>query len=149
MIIYIASDHGGFDLKTELVPHLKSSGHEVIDMGPLELQPEDDYPDYIVPAINKIKENLSSEVRGILLCRNGVGVSMLANKYIGIRCALSWTEDHAKTTRTDDDTNVLALPADYINTKQAQQITDTWLNTPFSGEERHIRRLSKFSTIGE
>ena len=145
MLIYIASDHGGFEFKGLYSEYLTSLGHEVRDFGPIELSPSDDYPKFVVPTMQAMQEN--PEAKGILICRNGVGVSILANKFKGIRCALSWTSKHIKTAREDDDVNVLAIPADYIDGENAKLLIDTFLNTPFSQEERHIRRLKEVEDI--
>ena len=139
-MLYICSDHGGFRLKSQILKHLVLKNILFEDQGPLELNPSDDYPVYVDKTISKFLEN-PKENKAIVICRNGVGVSMMANKYIGTRTGVSWTPDHAKSSRKDDDTNVLALPADYIDEKTAIEIVDTWLNTPFSKEPRYEKRL--------
>ncbi len=139
-MLYICSDHGGFRLKSQILKHLVLKNILFEDQGPLELNPSDDYPVYVDKTISKFLEN-PKENKAIVICRNGVGVSMMANKYIGTRAGVSWTPDHAKSSRKDDDTNVLALPADYIDEKTAIEIVDTWLNTPFSKEPRYEKRL--------
>lgn len=144
-MIYITSDHGGFELKNKLIQHLEQRGVQIANEGPYEFIGEDDYPDYIIPVIEKVRNN--PEDKAIIICKNGVGVSMLANKFKGIRAALSWNQDHARSSRTDDDTNVLALPASYISEIEAREITDAWLDTPFSNQERHIRRLNKVANF--
>lgn len=120
-------------------------GVPVKDMGPKELIPDDDYPDYVIPLIQEMKKDENS--MGILICKNGVGVSMLANKFKGIRCALSWSGKHAATSRADDDSNVLALPAEFLTREEALDVVYGWLNTDFSKETRHIRRLEKVSKV--
>lgn len=139
-MLYICSDHGGFRLKSQVLKHLILKKIQFEDQGPLELNPSDDYPIYVDKTISKFLEN-PKENKAIVICRNGVGVCMMANKYIGTRAGVSWTPDHAKSSRKDDDTNVLALAADYIDEKTALEIVDVWLNTPFSGEPRFIKRL--------
>jgi len=141
MTIYIASDHRGFQLKSILIEYLKQKNVTIIDMGPFELDQEDDYPDFVIPTMKKLQENEAN--KAILICGNGVGVSMLANKFENIRATLSWDAKHAKSSRNDDDTNVLALPADYVDEQAAKNIVDIWLNTDFSNAERHKRRLEK------
>lgn len=140
-MIYISSDHGGFELKKHLIDFLEKENINVIDMGPEELNEDDDYPDYVIPTMEKIQQDKNSV--GIVICRNGAGVSILANKFKGIRAALSWNPEHAKTTKLDDNTNVLALPADYIDKDTAIKTLATWLATEFSWEQRHARRLTK------
>lgn len=145
MQIYIASDHGGFELKNVFVKYLKSLRHIVEDFGPKHLEMSDDYPTYAVPAIHAVQKDTDS--LGILICRNGVGVSILANKFKNIRCALSWAEGHIKTAREDDNVNILAIPADYVDGKTAKSILDTYLRTNFSGAERHVRRLAAIQKV--
>ncbi|OGC76901.1 hypothetical protein A2619_02550 [candidate division WWE3 bacterium RIFOXYD1_FULL_39_9] len=147
-MIYITSDHGGYKLKNEIVQILRSIDVKVEDLGPKELNEGDDYPEYTLKLIEKLKENLSDN-KGIVICRNGVGVSVLANKFKGIRAALSWNPEHAVSTRNDDDSNVLALPADYIDSDTAYQTVGAWLNKDFSGDEKHIRRLEVVKEFGQ
>ncbi|HSX39299.1 MAG TPA: RpiB/LacA/LacB family sugar-phosphate isomerase [Candidatus Saccharimonadales bacterium] len=144
-MIYISSDHGGFDLKNALVNFLNTKNMKVVDLGPQTLVPDDDFPDYTVPLVRKVSENPDN--KGILICRNGVGVSIMANRFDGIRAVLSFDPKQAASSRNDDDTNVLALPADYIDSEKAKQIVQTWLTTNFSGESRFKRRLNKIKQI--
>lgn len=139
MKIFLACDHGGFELKEEIKKFIESEGIKAEDKGAYIYNPEDDYPDFVIPAINSLTE----DDLAILLCKNGVGVCMLANKFPQIRAALSWNPHHAATTRTDDNSNVLCLPADYIDIKTAKDTVAAWLGTDFSGAQRHIRRLNK------
>lgn len=144
-MIYIASDHGGYELKQKILKHLVEQGREIKDLGPDRYNGEDDYPDFAIPLAEKVQENPNN--RGIVICRNGVGVSMTVNKYKDIRATLSWNPAHAKSSRLDDNTNVLALPADYVEDETAVNIVDTWLNTEFSGLPKHIRRIKKVDNI--
>lgn len=141
MKIFLASDHGGFELKEKIKEHLSNSGKEVIDLGPEKLDPGDDFPDYAIPLAEKVAE--SQDNLGILLCRNGAGVEVAANKVDGVRAALSWEPKHAASTRADDNSNVLALPADYLSDSVAFKTVDAWLSTPYTKEERFERRLEK------
>jgi len=140
-MIYIASDHGGFKLKEKIEEHLHSKGLQVQDLGPDRLDPTDDFPDFAVPVAKKVAENQGS--LGVLLCRNGVGVEVAANKINGVRAALSWDPRHAASSRHDDNSNVLALPADYLDEKKAVEVLDAWLSTPYSKEARFERRIKK------
>jgi len=140
-MIYLASDHGGFKLKEVIEKHLRDKGGDVIDLGPNKLDPTDDFPDFVIPLAHKVAEN--PENLGIVLCRNGVGVEVAANKVDGIRAALSWDPKHAASTRADDNSNVLALPADYLDEKKALDVLEAWLSTTYAGEERFDRRLDK------
>lgn len=144
-MIYIASDHGGFELKKHIIEFVESMNLSVKDMGAHEYNEGDDYPDYVIPVMRELQNDPKS--LAILICKNGVGVSILANRYSGVRCALSWSASHAKSSREDDNSNVLALPAEYIDTEAAQRIVTTWLNTPFSEKDRHKRRLQKVEEV--
>jgi ribose 5-phosphate isomerase B len=147
MTVYIVSDHGGFELKNFLVDELMKRSYNVEDLGPKTYNPDDDYPDYAIKVAEAVPGTQHDDL-GIIICRNGVGVSIVANKFKGVRCSLSWTSKHAKSARNDDDANVLALPADYIDKETALQISLAFLETPFSNEERHVRRLNKYDHTG-
>lgn len=140
-MIFLASDHGGLDIKKELARFLEETGIPHEDLGPFTFDPDDDYPDFTDKLVKKMLETPDS--RGVLICRNGVGVTIAANRNKGIRAGLSWNETHAASTRRDDDTNILTLPADYIKIHEALTIFKTWMDTPFSNAERHKRRLAK------
>lgn len=139
-MIYIASDHGGFKLKQKLIPYLEKRGYKVKDMGPYEYKKDDDYPDYVLPLARKVAKTKS---KGIVICRNGQGVCIAVNKIKGIRGVTGFSVKEARTTREDDNANVLSLPADYLSTMKAKKIARTWLETPFSNKARHKRRLAK------
>lgn len=140
-MIFLASDHGGYKLKEIIEKYLKEKGNEVVDIGPERLDPTDDFPDFVIPLAKKVAENPKN--LGIALCRNGVGVEIAANKIDGVRAALSWDPKHAASTRSDDNSNVLALPADYLDEKKAIEVLDSWLTTQYSKEPRFERRLKK------
>lgn len=148
MNIYIGSDHGGYLKKTYLLDKLKQKGFEVQDCGSYNSD-STDYPDYALAVCRAIMEKEKEGVYalGILICRSGEGMDMAANKINGIRAALVWNKAIAIETRRDNNANVLVLAADYINDEQAWEITDAFLNTFFSGEERHLRRLEKLKAI--
>ncbi len=141
-MIYLAADHGGFDLKNKLVTFLKDNDHQISDLGPTQLDPADDYPDYAKAAVENIKSN---QDQAILICRTGHGMVMAANRYLHIRAALAHTPESAKRAKQDENANVLVLAADFISEIQAKDIVRSWLSTPFSGAERHIRRINKIS----
>ena len=142
MIFYIAADHRGFALKTSLSKYLKDSGYEVVDLGPETLVPDDDYPDYAIKLGEKISSNPDNS-RGVVICGSGVGADIVTNKFPRIRCSLVMTPDQAFLARNDDDANVLALSSELIDDTAAKTILATWIQTPFSGEDRHVRRISK------
>lgn len=144
-MLYITSDHAGLELKTQIIKHLKDQNFMFEDMGPFEFDKNDDYPDFVMHTMIKVQANPNN--KAILICKNGIGVCMMANKFAGIRCGLSWNVEHAVSGRHDDDTNVLALPAGYIQEKTALEVVDAWLDAPFSNEERHIRRIQKVGYV--
>lgn len=142
-MIYISSDHRGFELKKYLIRHLQERGESTEDVGPLSYNPSDDYPDFVAKLVEKMSEYPDS--RGVVICKNGVGVSIAANRHPKIRAALSWNKEHAISSRSDDNSNVLALPSSFISQEEAVTILDSWLDTPFAGEERHARRITKLA----
>ena len=145
-MLYIGADHGGFALKEEIKKFLQSRNFAVTDVGAKTLQPDDDYPDYAKRVASKVSKKPHVDV-GILICRSGQGVCIAANKFKHVRAALVWNTKEAKMSRTDDMTNVLCLPSDYISTKQAEKIVQTWLSTDYSTEKRHARRVKKISAL--
>ncbi len=145
-MLYIASDHGGFKLKEHLKAWLLVSGGRVADLGPASFLPEDDYPDYAKKVAVKVSKNPDKDF-GILICRSGQGVCIVANKFKGVRAGVIWNTKEAKCSRNDDHTNVLCLPSDYINFSQARSIVKAWLDTPWSRDPRHVRRIKKISAL--
>ncbi|MCL5784930.1 MAG: RpiB/LacA/LacB family sugar-phosphate isomerase [Patescibacteria group bacterium] len=141
MVVYIASDHGGFELKEKLKIWFAQNQITLKDLGADELRTEDDYPDYIFPLAQKVVSGHDS--LGIIIGRSGNGEAIAANKVKGIRCAVCLNEQMAKKAREDNNANILSLGADYINFDQAKNIIETFLETPFSAAERHVRRLQK------
>jgi len=146
MKIFIAADHGGFELKNQLREHLFHSGHDVVDLGPETLDKEDDYPIKAYDVATKVLGD-DDDARGILICRSGQGMAMAANRLSGIRAAVAWNMAVAKETREANDSNVLCLAADFLDEDLAESVVDTWLETNFSGEERHIRRIKELEDL--
>lgn len=140
MKIAIGCDHGAYALKEKVVAHLKNEGYEVVDFG-THSTASCDYPDYAIPAAKAVAAGECD--RGIVLCTTGIGVSISANKVKGIRCALLSDIMSAQLTRLHNDTNMMALGAGVVGENLALSIVDIWLTTPFSGEERHQRRINK------
>ena len=145
-MIYLAADHGGYKLKEHLKKFLTSEKLEFKDVGANKLNKDDDYPDYAVKAVKEVSKNPISHT-AILICRSGQGMCIAANKFSGVRAALVWNTSEAKASRSDDMSNVLCLPADYISPHMAENIVDTWLETPYSSEVRHMRRVRKLSEL--
>jgi len=138
-MLYISSDHGGFEFKEDLKKFFEIMNIKFTDLGPATLAMDDDYPTYAIALAKKVSRAPNN--RGILLCRNGIGVCIAANKVKGARAATISSLDTARKSRTDDDTNVLCLGQDTMNISQAENIVRTWLGTPFSKLARHKRRL--------
>ncbi len=144
MKIAIGCDHGALDLKNAVVSHLEKRGFEVCDFGTHSLA-SCDYPDFAGAAAKAVASGECE--KGIVLCTTGIGVSIVANKVDGIRCALLHDVMSAKLTRQHNDTNMMAIGAGVVGQMLALQIVDTWLDTEFSGEERHQRRIDKLMAL--
>lgn len=146
MIIYIGADHRGFALKEMLKGYLSDGGYEMVDLGNDILEEGDDYPDFAAAVADAVSNN-PFEDRGIVICGSGVGVDIVANKFIDIRSALVANADQIKAARTDDDVNVLALAADFIDEDAAKAIMDAFLTTEYDGAEQHQRRIDKITEL--
>lgn len=144
MKIAIGCDHGAFALKNTVAAHLKARGYEVVDFGTYSLD-SCDYPEFAAAAARAVASGECQ--RGIVLCTTGIGVSISANKIKGIRCALLHDVWSAKMTRLHNDTNMMALGAGVVGENLALEIVDTWLETAFSGEGRHQRRIDKLMAL--
>jgi ribose 5-phosphate isomerase B len=148
MVIYIGSDHGGFNLKEYLKGVLKDDGYDVVDCGPATRVEGDDYPDYAIPVATQVSRS-PEQSRGILICRSGFGMDITANKFPKVRAGLAMSTDQAFQGRHDDDINVLCLAADFIDQSIAANVVKTFLSTEFAKEERYARRLQKIAEIEE
>ena len=144
MKIAIGCDHGALDLKNAMVAHLEKRGFEVKDFGTHTLD-SCDYPDFVEPAAKAVASGECD--KGIVLCTTGIGVSIAANKIHGIRCALLSDLMTARLTREHNDTNMMALGAGVVGQMLALEIADTWLDTEFSHNERHQRRIDKVMAL--
>jgi ribose 5-phosphate isomerase B len=145
MRIGIAADHAGFGLKNELAKALSKSGHEIVDFGPSSLNPEDDYPDYVVPLARSVA---NGEVeRGIAICGSGVGACVTANKVKGVRAALVHDVFSAHQGVEDDDMNVICFGARVLGQALAWDLTEAFLAARFNNAERHQRRLKKVTAL--
>jgi len=145
MRLGLATDHGGFELKEELVTQLKMAGHEVIDFGAHELNPGDDYPDYVTPLARAVA---TGEVeRGIAICGSGVGASVCANKTEGVRACLIHDHFSARQGVEDDHMNILCMGGRTVGSSVAWDLVETFLNTSYSQEPRHLRRLAKVALL--
>ena len=147
MKIALASDYAGRQLKDAIVRHVEAAGHETVDFGLSEDDSTADYPDYALPAAEAVAEGKCDT--GILVCGTGIGMSICANKVRGIRCACVADCFSAEATRLHNDANVLALGARVTGEGLALKIVDIFLTTPYSGAERHTRRINKIKAIEE
>ena len=144
-MIYLGTDHGGYVLKEEIKHWLSENNIEFQDLGAHTLNPEDDYPDFIVPVAQKVAQD--PQALGIIIGRSGNGEAIAANKVKGVRAALCLNEEMAKKARQHNNANILSLGADYTTQDEAKKIVKVFIESPFSNEERHIRRLKKIESL--
>ena len=145
MQVGIAADHGGFELKERLGAALRSSGFEVVDFGAYRLNPDDDYPDFIIPLAKAVAGR--EVTRGVAVCGSGVGACIAANKIPGARAAMVFDMYSAHQGVEDDDLNILCLGGRVVGYSLAWDLIQTFLNARFTGEERHRRRLAKILAL--
>ncbi len=145
MTIFIASDHAGFKLKEELKKYLAELGHQVKDFGNSVYDENDDYPDFILPLAEEIAKDPENS-RGIVLGGSGQGEAMAANRISGCRAVVYYggSDKIITLSREHNNANILSLGARFLSEDEAKAAVKLWLETPFSGEERHARRIKKF-----
>jgi len=139
MRVYLGSDHAGFELKNTIIEHLKQNGHEPVDCGAYTYDAEDDYPAFCIAAAERTVGD--PESLGIVIGGSGNGEQIAANKVPGIRCALGWSTETASLARQHNNAQVIGVGARMHTPEQALAIVDTFLSTPWSGAERHQRRI--------
>jgi ribose 5-phosphate isomerase B len=149
MRIHIATDHAGLEFSTQLQRHLADQGHEVIDHGPIEYDALDDYPAFCIRAAQGVIADQSAgvEALGVVFGGSGNGEQIAANKVRGIRAALVWNQSTAELARQHNDANVIAIGARQHTLEEALSFIDTFIDTPFSDEERHIRRIGQIAAF--
>lgn len=149
--IHIGGDHAGFELKEEIIRFLEKKEYEVIDHGAYELDPDDDYPDFVLPVALAVAEDEHS--RGIILGGSGQGEAIVANRVSGIRAIVFYGEPALSDesivllSRYHNDANVLSLGARFLTEEEALEAVDMWLETAFGQDERHVRRIAKIDEI--
>jgi len=145
MHVGLCTDHGGFELKNQLAAKLRAAGHEVTDFGAFSLNPQDDYPDFVIPLARAVAEG--KVVRGVAVCGSGVGAAVCANKITGVRAAL--IEDHfsARQGVEDDHMNIICLGGRIVGPELAWDLVEAFLAAEFSQAERHLRRLAKVAAL--
>jgi ribose 5-phosphate isomerase B len=143
MKVYLASDHAGFALKHSLIKFLLGAGHEAVDLGPERLDPQDDYPDFITPLAERVSQEIGSF--GIVLGGSGQGEAMAANRVPGARATEFYGGDIdiVRVSREHNNANILSLGARFVSEELAKEAVTLFLGTPFSDDERHVRRIEK------
>jgi ribose 5-phosphate isomerase B len=145
MRIGIATDHGGFAIKEDLLLRLKKAGHEVVDFGAHRLESGDDYPDFIIPLAQSVAAG--NVDRGVAICGSGVGISIAANKVHGARAALILDHFSARQGVEDDHMNIICLGGRVVGPESAWDLVQAFLAAEFSQAERHLRRLGKVAQL--
>ncbi|HEU4914528.1 MAG TPA: RpiB/LacA/LacB family sugar-phosphate isomerase [Candidatus Saccharimonadales bacterium] len=149
MKVYIGADHNGFELKAKLIESLTRSGYEVIDKGDNVLKPQDDFPQFAERVVRAMQGSDDPDAKGVLICGSGQGMCMAANRFKGMRASLVWNVAEARASRNDDDSNILCLPARYIQAGEAITIAQAFLSTPFAGAARFKRRIHELDQLGD
>ena len=146
--IYIASDHAGFELKNKLIDFLETQGYIIQDMGAYKYDDQDDYPDFIYKAAYEVSKD-PVESCGIVLGGSGQGEAIVANRFPNVRATVYYGGglETVIKSREHNDSNILSLGARFMNEEGAKNAVKTWLSTPFSGDERHIRRIRKIEDL--
>jgi ribose 5-phosphate isomerase B len=147
MRIHIATDHAGLTFKNEVVAHLNQAGHEVVDHGAYDLDPNDDYPEFIISAAEAVAKEWSEGILslGVVFGGSGNGEQIAANKVKGVRAALVWNDDMAKLARQHNNANVISVGARQHIPADVLRFIDLFIAEPFSGDERHERRIGQIS----
>jgi ribose 5-phosphate isomerase B len=145
MRVGIASDHGAFDLKQDLIAHLRAAGHEVTDFGAHSLDPADDYPDFVIPLAHAVADGKVD--RGVAVCGSGVGASVCANKIAGVRAGLIHDHFSAWQGVQDDHMNVICMGGRVVGSYASWDILQAFLGAEFSQAPRHLRRLAKVASL--
>lgn len=147
--IILASDHAGFALKEAIKGHLLKKGMQIVDVGAHEFRADDDYPPYMTAAAMKVAADLTGETKAIIFGGSGEGEAMVANRFPGVR-ALVWyggSKEILKLSRQHNNANTLSFGARFVDEKAAVDAVDLWLSTPFSNEDRHVRRIHEIDNI--
>jgi ribose 5-phosphate isomerase B len=147
MRIHLATDHAGLDFSTRLQEHLRAAGHEVVDHGPLSYDPVDDYPAFCIRAAQAVVADQAAgvEALGVVFGGSGNGEQIAANKVAGIRAALVWNLSTAELAREHNDANVISIGARQHTFEEVTSFIDLFIATPFSDEERHVRRIGQIA----
>ncbi|MGW3602919.1 ribose-5-phosphate isomerase [Micromonospora sp. NPDC005161] len=147
MRVYLGSDHAGFELKVHLANHLAKQGYDVVDVGPHSYDPDDDYPTFCLHTGDRVVADETG--LGVVIGGSGNGEQIAANKVAGVRAALAWNVETAQLARQHNDANLVAVGARQHTLDEATAIVEAFLNTPFSGNERHARRIAQVAAYEE
>jgi ribose 5-phosphate isomerase B len=147
MRVYIGADHRGFELKRAIIAYLNRADHEVEDCGDEVMDQNDDFPQFAARVAHKVLASEDKDAKGILICGSGQGMAIAANRFKGIRAAVCWDRKSAEESRNDDDANVLCLPSNHLDIRQAEDTTGTWLKTEFAGAARFTRRIEQIDNL--
>jgi ribose 5-phosphate isomerase B len=149
MTLILASDHAGFSLKESIKKFLQDKGYSIDDVGAHSLIPDDDYPEYMSRAGMKVAADLKGETKAIIFGHSGQGEAVVANRFPGVRAVVYYggNESIIKLSREHNDANVLSIGAGFVSEEEAKKAIELWLVTPFSGEERHARRIEEIDSI--
>ena len=145
MKVYLGTDHAGFELKERIKSFLSENGYEVKDCGAFSFDKNDDYPDFIARAAIGVSKNPNS--KGIVFGKSGAGEAIVANKIKGVRAVLGINKENAQLARLHNDANILSLGSAFVNDELAKDLVKIFLETKFTNEERHIRRINKITKI--
>lgn len=143
-MIYLGADHRGYELKESIKKWLKDKGYEYTDLGNDKMDVEDDFPDFALAVVKKIKKDGDF---GILFCGSGVGMDMVANRFPHVRCGLGFTPQQIRIAKRDDNLNCVSIPADFSTENEARSIIEMFLETTFTGGDKYIRRIKKIEKV--
>ena len=147
MKIFVGADHRGFHLRNALIAYLKRAGYDVYDEGDEKLDPEDDFPIFAAKVVHQLQSSDDVEPRGILICGSGQGMCIAANRFKGIRACMGYDRESVRSSRNDDDVNILCLGADVLEKDSANVLVETFLNTPFANAPRQKRRIQEIDEL--
>jgi ribose 5-phosphate isomerase B len=145
-MLYFGADHRGFELKEKIKKFLEELAHDYEDLGAFEYNKDDDYVDFAAKVAEKVAQAPETN-RGLLFCRSGAGMDFTANKFKGVRAFIGFNAEQVRLARNDDDVNILVLASDFVSEKEAKDIVEMFLDTPFGGQERFIRRINKIKEL--
>lgn len=148
MIFYIGADHRGFESKVKLKAYLEQEGFEVKDVGDDRMEPDDDFPQFAGRCAMAVLGSDDKDPRGILICGSGQGMCMAANRFKGIRAVLAHDKESARSSRCEDDSNVICLANETVQSGSWQEIINTWVDTPFAAAPRYVRRIKELDDLG-